>query len=122
MTDAEIDNLFEKIKAPGPGHFNPKHDITERRPDIGVPDLSKLPVALKEQVKDTMLPLFPNFDHVLPNHLTFKFQQAQRETSKKPRNDYEWKFYQVDLDVVKESITQNMFIGGSKLIDTQEKF
>jgi len=46
--------------------------------------------------------------------MTFKFPKAARETSKEDKIDLEWTFYDVDLDVIREEISQNVYFGGSK--------
>ena len=37
LTEAEIDKLYDKLKLPGPGTHEPEHNLTEKRPDVGVP-------------------------------------------------------------------------------------
>lgn len=53
--------------------------------------------------------------------MTFKFPKAARETSKEDKLDLEWTFYDVDLDVIREEISQNIYFGGSKKLDDPDK-
>lgn len=53
--------------------------------------------------------------------MTFKFPEAQRETSKEDKPDHRYRFYDVDLDVIREELTNNVYLGGSKKLDNPEK-
>lgn len=72
MTDYEIDKLYAKMVGPGPQSFKPSHKLTEKRADIGVPTIKQPVNPQKEQVDDR-IPLFPNHEAILPNHMTFKY-------------------------------------------------
>lgn len=74
MTDYEIDKLYEQIKGPGPTSFNPDFKLTEKRADVGVVKFKKPEVDRKEET-DERMPLYPNSNAVLPNHMTFKYYE-----------------------------------------------
>ena len=118
--------MFEKIKAPGPGHFKPSHKLTEKRADIGIKNFANEAASTDasetaEKIDDRGA-LDPNYDAILPNHMTFKFFSADRGLSKPDKKDGRWHFYDVDLDAVREQIAKDIHMGGSKFIDNQEKF
>lgn len=58
--------------------------------------------------------------------MTFKYYEpskdiAPKHTPDKVKNPGRWKFYDVDLDAVKEQLAQNVFIAGGKDIDTYKE-
>lgn len=98
--------MFERIRAPGPAHFKPNYKLTEKRADIGIKDFANEAASTdaseKAEPVDDRAPLYPNYDSVLPNHMTFKFFEADRGLSKPDKKDGRWHFYDVDLDAVRE--------------------
>ena len=63
------------------------------------------------------MPLYPNADAILPNHMTFKYYEPSKDlgpqhTPEKIKNPGEWKYYEVDLNAIKEQVATNVYIGG----------
>ena len=56
--------------------------------------------------------------------ITFKFLEEERFQEKKDLNGGNWKYYDVDLDAVRETLAKDMFIAGTKLPEDNnpEKF
>jgi len=109
MTDHEIDKLFgELFHKPGPASYDVNYDKTERRADVGVINMKKtVPIIEKEDEVDYKLPLYPNADAILPNHMSFKYYEPSKDIGPmnipdKALNPGVWRFYDVDLDTVKE--------------------
>ena len=118
MTDYEIDKLYEQIAKPGPSTFKPEHKLTEKRTDVGVPKFAQ-PVKEEEEEIDERVALFPQVAAILPNHMTFKYYEPSKglgpqHTPDKVLNPGNWKFYQIDLDAVKEQVATNVYLGGAK--------
>ena len=74
--------------------------------------------------EDTQADLYPNYNVDKPNKLVFKYYQP---TEHRPANipDREanpgrWVFYDVDLDVVREELAKNVFLGAKD--ETREEF
>ena len=125
MTDYEIDKLYEKYVGPAPGTFDPNYKITEKRLDTGVVPLKK-PVGKKKVEVDDRPPLNPSMEAILPNHMTFKYFEESKDigpkhTPDKVKNPGEWKYYDVDLNAVREQVAQNIYLGGEKDL-TQEQY
>lgn len=132
MTDYEIDKLYEKLMGPNPQTFKPVYKLTEKRDDIGVvkyqeesTDVSENNSSKKEKI-DERVPLYPKYESILPNHMTFKYYEpskdiAPQHTPDKVKNPGRWKFYDVDLNAVKEQISTNIYLGGGKDLD-KDKF
>jgi hypothetical protein len=108
MTDYEIDKLYDSIMGPGPGSFTPEYKLTEKRIDIGVPKfIESIKERDEENEIDDRIPLYPNTKLIMPNHMTFKYYQPSKDlgpqhTPEKLKNPGNWKYYNVDLDVVRE--------------------
>ena len=70
----------------------------------------KMPItnnSLKKEFVDDRMPLYPNHDAILPNHMTFKYYEpskdiAPKHTPEKVKNPGKWRFYDVDLNAIKE--------------------
>lgn len=108
MTDHEIDKLYQEIVGPGPATFAPEHKLTEKRADVGVTKFLP-PVKETEPEVDDRVPLFPKTALILPNHMTFKYYEPSKDLGpqhppESELNPGQWKFYQIDLDAVKESV------------------
>ena len=123
MTDYEIDKLYEQVCGPGPASFNPEHKLTEKRTDVGVPKFTK-PFKEESVEIDDKAALYPNTAAILPNHMTFKYHVpadvGPQHTPEKVKKPGEWKYYEVDLDAVREQVAKNVFIAGGGA--TQEQF
>lgn len=84
------------------------------------------PVKEVEQEVDDRVPLFPKVAAILPNHMAFKYYEPSKDLGpqhppESEKNPGQWKFYQVDLDAVKESVATNVYLGGAKNL-TREQF
>lgn len=106
LSDFEIDKLYQQVVGPGPTSHNPEYKLTEKRADIGVPKIVKPSKVEKEEI-DERSALFPNVDSILPNHsMTFKYYEPSnvgpKHTPEKVKNPGQWKYYDIDLDVVRE--------------------
>lgn len=114
--------MFERIKQPGPGRYNLNHKQTEKRADIGIKNfLNEADSTDVSEKIDDRGALDPNYNSILPNHMTFCYNEADRGLGKPDRKDGRWQFYDLDLDAVREQIAKDLYIGGSKLRDDQEK-
>jgi hypothetical protein len=72
------------------------------------------------------MPLFPNAKAILPNHMTFKYFEPSKDIGpknipEKELNPGKWRYYDVNLDAIKEQVSNNIYIGGAKDM-TQEQF
>jgi len=68
---------------------------------------------------DERIPLYPKYDAVLPNHMAFTYYEPYegkqpQHTPEKIRNPGRWRFYEVDLNTVKEQVAKDIYIGGAK--------
>ena len=128
MTDHEIDKLYEQIVGPGPTSFHPNNRLTEKRTDIGVPKFNKPIVDEKEkEAKETdeRPALYPNADTILPNHMSFKYYEPSKDLGPKHMPDAvanpgSWKFYEVNLDAIKEEVATNVYFGGAASMTKDE--
>lgn len=125
MTDYEIDKLYQEIVRPGPSTFKPEHKLTEKRADVGIVKFQE-PVKEEEEEIDERIGLFPSVAAILPNHMTFKYYEPSKglgpqHTPEKIKHPENWKFYQIDLDAVREQVATNVYLGGAKNL-TQEEF
>jgi len=107
MSDYELDKLYnEVVNKPGPASHNPDFKLTEKRTDIGVQKFRKPDPKDKQDEVDDRSALFPNHNAVLPNHMTFKYYEPSdvkpQHTPEKVKNPGRWKYYDIDLDVVRE--------------------
>lgn len=62
----------------------------------------------------------------MPNHMTFKYYEPSKElgpqhTPEKIKNPGRWRFYEVDLDGVREQVARDIYIGGAEKL-TREAF
>lgn len=116
ITDSEIEKELLKLRG-GPALYEPNFNLTERRPDFGVPKIIK-PSEKKEEEADFQPPLYPNYDIDKPNHLVFKYNKPTEHFPPNPTHKElypeRWEFYDVDLDAVRETlVTGNPFFAGS---------
>lgn len=115
--------MFDNI-TPGPAAHEISHNLVEKRTDIGIKKFEVENASTASESVDDKMPLNPNYDQVRPNHLgiTFKFFEEERFKDKFDRDGGKWKYYDVDLDAIRETLAKDMYIGGSKFLDDPEKF
>ena len=124
MTDYEIDKLYQEIVGPGPATFQPEHKLTEKRADVGVVKF-KEEIVPKSEPKDDRVALYPSTALTLPSHMTFKYYEESKDIGPQHVPDAvlkpgRWKFYQVDLDAVREQVATNVYLGGRKDLTKDE--
>ena len=122
MVVSEMIKDFVQTKN-GPATYTPQFGLVEARADVGIPKF-RSEYFEKVEEEDTQVDLYPNFNVNKPNKLVFKYYQP---TVQKPANipDSEanpgrWVFYDVDLDVVREELAKNIFMGAKN--ETKEEF
>lgn len=67
---------------------------------------------------EQLLDINPNFDIDKPNKLVFAYHEPSKDlapahTPEKIRNPEKWKFYDFDLDAVREEIAKDIFLAGN---------
>lgn len=55
----------------------------------------------------------------MPNHMTFKYYEPSKDlepqhTPEKVKNPGRWRFYEVDLDKVREQVSRDIYLGGAE--------
>lgn len=98
----------------GPALYDPSHRLAEKRNDIGIVKIKQPYFTIKEEEEEDDRPnLFPNYDHDKPNKGTFKYYEPSKDLQPKhtPEKDLfpeRWRFYDFDLDAVREEIAKEI--------------
>ena len=113
MVVSEMIKEFVLTKG-GPATYDPKFGLVEPRADVGIQKFRSEYHQIEEE-EDTQTDLYPNYNVNKPNKLVFKYYQP---TEQKPAhipdseaNPGRWVFYDVDLDVVREELAKNIYMG-----------
>ena len=102
------------------------HKLTEKRADVGVVKFDAQSTDVSDgstqKKADERIPLFPKYDAVLPNHMTFKYYEPSKDvgpqhTPEKIKNPGRWRFYEVDLNSVREQLARDIYIGGAEKLN-----
>ena len=126
ITDTELLKEFEQTRM-GPTSYRISHRITERRADIGIVKIREPIVEEKEEEIDERPELNPNYDFDKPNKLVFQYHEPStglgpQHTPTKDRHPEKWKYYDYDLDVVREEVGKEIaFARGVTLEHFKEK-
>ena len=103
---------FEKTRL-GPASYKPEFNIVERRVDIGVLKMREPPKSPVKEQDEQVLDINPNYDFDKPNKLVFKYYEPSKDLSPTHTPDKElypgkWRFYDFDLDAVREEIAKEI--------------
>ena len=125
MTDFEIDKLYDQMVGPGPASFKPSHALTEKRADVGIVKIQKIDESKVKEEVDDKTALYPNYKPILPNHMTFKYFEPSKDIGPKHAPEKEkfpgqWKYYDVNLDAIKDQVSTNVYLGGAKDLTKEE--
>lgn len=108
----------------GPGKYSVSHNMTERRDDFGVVKIKRpfFEVNPRDQI-DERPELHPNFDIDKPNKLVFRYHSPSKdlEPQHTPEKAYfpeKWKFYDYDLDVIREEVAKEITFAKNLSLDT----
>ena len=91
--------------------------MTEKRLNVGIKNWKNEWSYPDAEEEDLRMLLLPEEKLVKPNKLGFKYHKptevVRPNPTEKELNPEQWKFYDVDLDAVREEIAKNVFIGKS---------
>ncbi|CDW74037.1 UNKNOWN [Stylonychia lemnae] len=113
IRDSELLKEYEKTRL-GPTSYKVSYNLTERRPDFGIVKIKQPinPINEEEEEDDRPL-LYPKYDLVQPNKLVFKYYEPLQDlrpehTPEKEMHPPRWKFYDYDLDAVREQVAKDI--------------
>lgn len=111
ITEKQLLKEFESGRL-GPASYEPTHELVEARNDKGVLKMRKPTESVERDNMEKVLDLHPNFDYDKPNKLTFQYHEPSNvrpiHTPEKELNPGKWKFYDFDLDVIKEEVAKDI--------------
>eukprot|EP00347_Sterkiella_histriomuscorum_P001067 403373456 len=112
VKDSELLKEFEKTRL-GPASYKVSFIQTERRADFGVLKIKEQYVIKEEEEEDDRPNLYPNYDIDKPNKGVFKYHEPSKDlgpqhTPEKIQNPGKWRFYDYDLDVVREQLAKDI--------------
>jgi len=117
----------------GPGYYDIKHDLVERRPDIGVLKMQDITEknARENQMdlanKDVFdAPLDVNYDQVLPRAPAYKIHspvklEGPKHIPESKLHPEKWRYYDVNLDAVKPDVPEAVIAGGLTMEEYRKK-
>jgi hypothetical protein len=101
-------------KRRGPATYTIEHKLTERRPDFGIVKI-KMPIHIikEEDLEDDRPDLYPNYNLDKEKKSVFKYHEPLKDLSPKhtPEKEHfpeKWKFYDFNLDTVREEIAKEI--------------
>jgi len=99
----------------GPSSYDPKHKLVEPRTDALTNILPEHTPFLTD--KDTLTDINPDINAIKPNKMTFKYHQPSDKLGPKHTPDKDlfperWRFYDIDLNVVREELARDIYFSG----------
>lgn len=105
----------------GPTSYHPSFRLAEKRADIGIKKIREPYFAIDEEdegIEDDRPELHPNFDFDKPNKGGFKYHKPleglqPEHTPDKLLYPERWRYYDYDLDVVREEVAKEIAFAGN---------
>ena len=106
----------------GPATYSANYQLVEPRQDKGVPKFWEPAPAKAKEPTEQLLDISPNYDFDKPNKLTFAYCEplsglSPAHTPEKEKHPERWRFYDFDLDVVREELAKDISFARNLSLD-----